>query len=289
MCFRTFPCSSSCFRTLSSDFGLYRPISDAIVQSRTLVRFRRFSSHVVRSPSCLKRVVLGFRTMTFPMWNDNGPTFSWAVLTPLAFSIFLLSFINYNDRKRSKEKKSASIKFRLNENCFCIYGHLGIFFLQPKSDPGRQQLIASIPLAVLDASICWWIFMSLVQTTRTLRIRRNLVKLSLYRHFTNTLIFAVLGKLISLVFAGESLMTFFLSPCSSALSPSMTCTSFTHFFPFRPPSHLCCSPISLPFPLHLFHLPCLPALLPSFLPTACTSTLRLPPSSSLHTFCTPTL
>lgn len=67
--------------------------------------------------------------------------------------------------------------------------------LQPKSDPGRQQLIASIPLAVLDASICWWIFMSLVQTTRTLRIRRNLVKLSLYRHFTNTLIFAVLGKL----------------------------------------------------------------------------------------------
>ena len=69
-----------------------------------------------------------------------------------------------------------------------------IFPLQPKSDPGRQQLIASIPLAVLDASICWWIFMSLVQTTRTLRIRRNLVKLSLYRHFTNTLIFAVLGK-----------------------------------------------------------------------------------------------
>ena len=70
-----------------------------------------------------------------------------------------------------------------------------IFPFQPKSDPGRQQLIASIPLAVLDASICWWIFMSLVQTTRTLRIRRNLVKLSLYRHFTNTLIFAVLGKL----------------------------------------------------------------------------------------------
>ena len=164
-----------------------------------------------------------------------------------------------------------------------------VFFLQPKSDPGRQQLIASIPLAVLDASICWWIFMSLVQTTRTLRIRRNLVKLSLYRHFTNTLIFAVLGELISLVFAGEFLMTFLLSPCSSTLSPSMTCTSFTHFFPFRSPSHLCRSLISLPFPLPLFHLPCLLALLPSFLPTACTSTLRLPPSSSLHTFCTPAL
>ena len=122
--------------------------------------------------------------------------------------------------------------------------------------------------------------MSLVQTTRTLRIRRNLVKLSLYRHFTNTLIFAVLGELISLVFAGEFLMTFFLSPCSSTLSPSMTCTSFTHFFPFWSPSHLCCSPISLPFPLHLFHLPCLLALLPSFLPTACT----LYPASSSFFF-----
>jgi len=92
----------------------------------------------------------------------------------------------------------------LNRELVYYHGHgsklifskcLFLYHLQPKSDPGRQQLIASIPLAILDASICWWIFMSLVQTTRTLRIRRNLVKLSLYRHFTNTLIFAVLGKL----------------------------------------------------------------------------------------------
>ncbi|XP_068751803.1 transmembrane protein 87A-like [Montipora capricornis] len=73
--------------------------------------------------------------------------------------------------------------------------------LHPKSDPGRQQLIASIPLAVLDASICWWIFMSLVQTTRTLRIRRNVVKLSLYRHFTNTLIFAVLASVAYMIWS----------------------------------------------------------------------------------------
>ena len=29
---------------------------------------------------------------------------------------------------------------------------------------------------------------------RTLKVRRNLPKLTLYRHFTNTLIFAVIGK-----------------------------------------------------------------------------------------------
>lgn len=53
--------------------------------------------------------------------------------------------------------------------------------------------MAGIPLAILDSIICWWVFSSLVQTTRTLRLRRNLVKLHLYRQFTNTLICAVLG------------------------------------------------------------------------------------------------
>lgn len=38
------------------------------------------------------------------------------------------------------------------------------------------------------------IFVSLAQTIKTLKLRRNPVKLSLYRHFTNTLIFAVIGK-----------------------------------------------------------------------------------------------
>lgn len=38
------------------------------------------------------------------------------------------------------------------------------------------------------------IFVSLAQTMKLLRLRRNVVKLSLYRHFTNTLIFAVVGE-----------------------------------------------------------------------------------------------
>lgn len=44
--------------------------------------------------------------------------------------------------------------------------------MHPKNDPSNQTLVASIPLAVLDSAICWWIFTSLVQTTRTLRLRR---------------------------------------------------------------------------------------------------------------------
>ncbi|XP_077863141.1 LOW QUALITY PROTEIN: transmembrane protein 87A-like, partial [Saccoglossus kowalevskii] len=73
--------------------------------------------------------------------------------------------------------------------------------MRTKQDPSKQALLASIPLAVLDAAICWWIFTSLVQTTRTLRLRRNVVKLSLYRHFTNTLIFCVVAALIFMVWS----------------------------------------------------------------------------------------
>ncbi|RWS01637.1 transmembrane protein 87A-like isoform X1 [Dinothrombium tinctorium] len=70
---------------------------------------------------------------------------------------------------------------------------------KPKNDPTNQTLMAGIPLAVLDSIICWWIFSSLVQTTRTLRLRRNLVKLNLYRQFANTLIFAVLASIIFMI------------------------------------------------------------------------------------------
>ena len=55
-------------------------------------------------------------------------------------------------------------------------------------------MYALIPLTVLDVALCWWVFSSLVQTTRTLRIRKNVIKLTLYRHFTNTLIFTVIGE-----------------------------------------------------------------------------------------------
>ncbi|KAL1139394.1 hypothetical protein AAG570_006378 [Ranatra chinensis] len=73
--------------------------------------------------------------------------------------------------------------------------------MRSKSDPSNQMLVASVPLAVLDSAICWWIFTSLVQTTRTLRLRRNLVKLTLYRHFTNTLIFAVVASVIFMLYS----------------------------------------------------------------------------------------
>ncbi|XP_055320344.1 transmembrane protein 87A [Sitodiplosis mosellana] len=113
------------------------------------------------------------------------------------------------------------VKPRLGPMLHRVVGTGGLYFvlagvesylrvMNIKSDPNNQILVASIPLAVLDSAICWWIFTSLVQTTRTLRLRRNMVKLTLYRHFTNTLIFAVLASVVFMLF---SIKTHRLAKC----------------------------------------------------------------------------
>ncbi|MEQ2245439.1 Transmembrane protein 87A, partial [Ilyodon furcidens] len=47
--------------------------------------------------------------------------------------------------------------------------------------------------------ISFYIFISLSQTTRLLKLRRNVVKLSLYQHFTNTLVFFVVVSIIFII------------------------------------------------------------------------------------------
>ncbi|XP_072405278.1 transmembrane protein 87A [Chiloscyllium punctatum] len=72
--------------------------------------------------------------------------------------------------------------------------------------------ICEISLALIDSCIVWWIFVSLSQTMKQLKLRRSLVKLSLYRHFTNTLIFAVFASVIFIIWVT---MTFRFPACQS--------------------------------------------------------------------------
>ncbi|NXU81321.1 TM87A protein, partial [Oreotrochilus melanogaster] len=87
--------------------------------------------------------------------------------------------------------------------------------------------LAFIPLAFLDTALCWWIsftilletfldfpyiFISLTQTMKLLKLRRNVVKLSLYRHFTNTLILAVAASIVFIIW---TTMKFRLVDCQS--------------------------------------------------------------------------
>ncbi|XP_078097756.1 transmembrane protein 87A-like [Mustelus asterias] len=72
--------------------------------------------------------------------------------------------------------------------------------------------ICEISLALIDSCIVWWIFVSLSQTMKQLKLRRALMKLSLYRHFTNTLIFAVFASVIFIIWVT---MTIRLANCQS--------------------------------------------------------------------------
>nr|XP_048315413.1 transmembrane protein 87B isoform X1 [Myodes glareolus] len=80
---------------------------------------------------------------------------------------------------------------------------------------GSQHLavvLSDIILAVIDSIFVWFIFISLAQTMKTLRLRKNTVKFSLYRHFTNTLIFAVLASIVFMVWTTK---TFRMAKCQS--------------------------------------------------------------------------
>uniref|UniRef100_A0A670HY93 Transmembrane protein 87A n=1 Tax=Podarcis muralis TaxID=64176 RepID=A0A670HY93_PODMU len=75
---------------------------------------------------------------------------------------------------------------------------------------GAQNDLASlafIPLAFLDTALC-----CLTQTMKLLKLRRNVVKLSLYRHFTNTLILAIAASVVFIIW---TTMKFRLVDCQS--------------------------------------------------------------------------
>ncbi|XP_037690141.1 transmembrane protein 87A isoform X5 [Choloepus didactylus] len=73
-------------------------------------------------------------------------------------------------------------------------------------------LIVNVTLSAVDACIILWIFISLTQTMKLLKLRRNIVKLSLYRHFTNTLILAVAASIVFIIW---TTMKFRIVTCQS--------------------------------------------------------------------------
>ncbi|XP_054421522.1 transmembrane protein 87A isoform X3 [Pteronotus mesoamericanus] len=73
-------------------------------------------------------------------------------------------------------------------------------------------LIVNLALSAIDACIILWIFISLTQTMKLLKLRRNIVKLSLYRHFTNTLIMAVAASIVFIIW---TTMKFRIVTCQS--------------------------------------------------------------------------
>uniref|UniRef100_A0A915DS34 Transmembrane protein 87A n=1 Tax=Ditylenchus dipsaci TaxID=166011 RepID=A0A915DS34_9BILA len=91
----------------------------------------------------------------------------------------------------------------------------------------KEKQIAKIPLALLEVIIAWWIFSSLVSTMRALRLRRNEVKLSLYRHFTNVLGIALTVAVCYMVW---SLYLHIVQYCMKDWKELWVDTAFWHIF-----------------------------------------------------------
>ena len=56
-------------------------------------------------------------------------------------------------------------------------------------------------LLIFDTLVIYWIFTAIVDTRRTLRLRKNYVKLAMYNHFAYTLVFAIVASLGFVVWA----------------------------------------------------------------------------------------
>ncbi|KJH46017.1 leucine Rich repeat-containing domain protein [Dictyocaulus viviparus] len=68
-------------------------------------------------------------------------------------------------------------------------------------EAAKQKQFAALPLVITEIVIFYWIFTSLSSTMRTLKLRRNEVKLTVYRHFMNTLVFAVIASVIFMIWS----------------------------------------------------------------------------------------
>ncbi|XP_034051228.1 LOW QUALITY PROTEIN: transmembrane protein 87A-like [Thalassophryne amazonica] len=78
---------------------------------------------------------------------------------------------------------------------------------------GTVALVANLSLSLIDSCVMWWIFISFISNPLvSLKLRRNIVKLSLYQHFTNTLIFSVVASIVFIIWTTK---VFKLVDCQS--------------------------------------------------------------------------
>ena len=77
----------------------------------------------------------------------------------------------------------------------------GLRVYKVRDSRSLSELAAAVPLSLTDAVISFWIMTSLLETLKNLKLRRNIVKLSLYRHFFNILALCVLAALVYLVWS----------------------------------------------------------------------------------------
>ncbi|XGW33642.1 hypothetical protein V3C99_017780 [Haemonchus contortus] len=92
-------------------------------------------------------------------------------------------------------------------------------------EAAKQKQFAALPLVITEMVIFYWIFTSLGSTMRTLKLRRNEVKLTVYRHFMSTLVFAAIA---SVIFMMWSLLYHIFPTCLKDWKELWVDTAFWH-------------------------------------------------------------
>ena len=99
------------------------------------------------------------------------------------------------------------VKPRLGQKLYQVLGVGFVYFIVAlllkvlekdvyySSSSREGWLLMFMPLLFIDMFILYWVLRSLMQTLKTLRLRRNVAKLSLYRHFTNIIVLCALVSL----------------------------------------------------------------------------------------------
>ncbi|KAE9556109.1 hypothetical protein FO519_000743 [Halicephalobus sp. NKZ332] len=91
----------------------------------------------------------------------------------------------------------------------------------------KEKQVAKVPLVILEIGIAYWIFTSLIHTMRSLRIRKNEVKLALYRYFTNVLCVAII---VAVVYMMWSIYIHSIQYCLPDWQQLWIDTAFWHVF-----------------------------------------------------------
>lgn len=76
--------------------------------------------------------------------------------------------------------------------------------ISKNDDTNHRILLSRIPLALIDAVFYYWMFTSLVTTVQQLRMKRNIVKLNVYRQVTNVLLLAIITSVIFMLWSLKS-------------------------------------------------------------------------------------
>ena len=87
---------------------------------------------------------------------------------------------------------------------YILFDNFFVYFFFVQETFVSRDAASTVTLALLlifDTFVMYWIFTAIVDTRRTLRLRKNYVKLAMYNHFAYTLMFAIVASIGFVVWA----------------------------------------------------------------------------------------